>query len=131
MRLKNLLAVAAAVFTLGLATTEPASAFGDHRSGRPDGWGTERVINHWIYAPRFHHVYRVHGRTDPYAYQYQPRGYYPYYGSHYWRPAQELRFRNRTHYKLPAYHAGWGYPKSWDHKTWHDENHGSHHRWHW
>lgn len=130
MRLRKLLGIAAAVVTFGLAASPPAAAFGWHTDGPPAGWGTQRVINHWIYNPRFHHIYRVHDRTDPYAYQNQPRGYYPYYGSHYWRAASEMRQRRANH-KLPTYHAGWGYPKDWQHGKWHAEHHGFHHRWHW
>ena len=37
---------------------------------------------------------------DPYAYRYEPRGYYPYYRSDYWRPAKYVLYRNRVHYNV-------------------------------
>jgi hypothetical protein len=76
-------------------------------------------------------VYRTSGTTDPYAYQHKSRGYYPYYNSHYWRPANEVR-KQRPNFDRPDYWPSWGYPwKSWHHRQWHAKNHGYHHRWHW
>lgn len=133
MRIKSLLAALAAVACIGLADPNTAAAFG-HDRDRPEGYGTTRVVNHHVYYPRYAHTYKV----DPYAYQYSPRGYYPYYNSGYWRPASEIRRRNHLHYhhwnvQAPRYryYPSWGYPKAWDHKAWHHKHHGYHHRWHW
>jgi hypothetical protein len=133
MRLKSLVAAAAAFACVGLATPDTAAALGYDRD-KPHGWGTARDVHHWVYYPRYVHHYQV----DPYAYQYSPRGYYPYYGSIYWRPAQGLRERNHKHYhhwnvQPPRfkYYPGWGYPKHWRHNEWHKGHHGYHHRWHW
>lgn len=132
MRLKSMLAALAALVCTGLAAPDDASAFGYHRD-RPDGWGETRVVKHFVYYPRYTHVYKV----DPYAYQYSPRGYYPYYGSRYWVPAHKVVKRNRAHYhhwnvQAPRYkyYRSWGYPKHWHHHEWHHRHHGYHHRWH-
>jgi hypothetical protein len=131
MRLKSLIAMAAAVLALGLAAPKPAEAFGWHRNGEPAGWGRMRTIRHWVYYPRYHHTYHSHVATDPYAYRYEPRGYYPYYNSHYWRPAQEMKVA-RPHYKRPTYHKAWGAKKKhYNHVQWHIEKHGGHRRHHW
>lgn len=47
--------------------------------------------------------------VDPYAYEYRPPGYYPYYNSGYWRPAEEMR-KPRPYYVQPPYYPAWGYP---------------------
>ena len=99
---KSALAAIAAVVFVGL-TAQSANAFGWQR----------------------HH----HGE-DPYAYRYEPRGYYPYYNSDYWRPAREVRRRRGI--KSPKYYPAWGYKKrTWQHRKWHQRNHGRHRRWHW
>lgn len=132
MRLKSLLAALAALATIGLANPQAANAFGFDRDHRPEGWGRDRVVNHWVYYPRYAHNYNV----DPYAYQYSPRGYYPYNKSGYWRPASEIRARNHKHYhhwnvQAPRfkYHSSWGYPKVW-HGHEHYHGAGRYHRWH-
>ena len=134
MRFTYLVAAAAAALCVGLAQPGPASAFNFDRDNPPEGWGRSRVVNHWVYYPRYVHSYHV----DPYAYQYSPRGYYPYYNSGYWRPAHVIRERNHQHYhhwnvQAPRYkyYPSWGYPKHWHHYEWHNEQHGRHHRWHW
>lgn len=121
MRLKSLMAAAVLAATmLGLA--QPAAAF-----DRREHPGAERVVSHYIYAPRYRHVYHV---ADPWAYYSEPRGYYPYYNSGYWRPAHLVR-RTPPH-ALPPYHASWGAPKkSYVHRPWHDVHHGRHYPWHW
>ena len=129
----RLTALAAAIACLGLSLITPAAAADLDRDHRPAGWGRERVVHHWVYRPRYTHVYHV----DPYAYQYRPRGYYPYYGSRYWASASVIRKRNRLHYNVwntqpPRfrYYQSWGYPKRWNHAKWHREHHGYHRRWH-
>jgi hypothetical protein len=133
MRLRSILSILVALASLGFAAPDQASAFGYERH-RPDGWGHARTVRHWVYKPRYNHVYYV----DPYAYQYSPRGYYPYYGSKYWVPSQVMRERKYAHYhnwnvQPPRYryYRSWGYPKKhWKHKAWHRKHHGYHHRWH-
>lgn len=130
MRIKSLIAAAAALATIGLANPQSAHAFGFDRDRQPDGWGKDRVINHFVYYPRYVHHYHV----DPYAYRYSPRGYYPYYNSGYWRSASQVRARNHKHYhhwnvQGPKfkYHSSWGQPKDWDS---HEHKGGQYHRWH-
>jgi len=133
MRLKSLLAAAAALACVGFALPDPAAAYGQERA-RPDGWGRTRDVHHHVYYPSYVHHYHV----DPYAYQYSPRGYYPYYNSRYWRPAQVIRERNHQHYQhwnvqppRYKYYPSWGKPKHWHHREWHYEQHGGHRPWHW
>lgn len=78
------------------------------------------------------HRYSRLGYGDPYAYRYEPRGYYPYYNSGYWRPAYVMRQRGRARYVHPPYFAAWGYPDPrYHHRAWHAYHHGyiRHHHW--
>ena len=126
MRLKTIAAAAAALLGFSLAVVEPAQAW--HRD--PAGWGEVRTVRHYGYYPRYNHVYLIHGRTDPYAYRYAPRGYYPYYNSGYWRPAAEVRRTAR--YPLPPYYRAWGYPDPrYHHREWHYRHDGRVHIGHW
>jgi hypothetical protein len=132
MRLKAVLAAVAVAFT-GLALMAPAPVkaldlnLNLDRTRPPAGFGEVRAINHWAYYPRYQHVYHVNHVTDPYAYHYEPRGYYPYYGSNYWR---RPRVVDRPHV-LPQYYSSWGYPRQWEHRAWHGRHHGRHWPWHW
>jgi hypothetical protein len=129
MRLKSLLIAGFGLLTLAISSPEPASAFHWDRPDQPRGWDNMRTVRHWVYYPRYNHVYLRHGATDPYGYSYRPRGYYPYYNSNYWRPAYKVR-RHRHH--LPPYYAAWGSPKrGYRHVEWHRRNHGGHRRGHW
>ena len=121
---------AAALAALGAATlTTSADA---HYRRAPAGWGEVREVVHYGYYPRYHHVYRTHWATDPYAYRYEPRGYYPYYNSAYWQPAYKVRGRNRAGYIHPPYYQAWGYPvRNYNHVEWHYAHHGRHHWGHW
>lgn len=113
MRFYSLTAVVAAALVMGLAATQAAQA-GWFRDRVPGGWGTTRKVTHHVYYPRYRHVYKVHGATDPYAYYYEPRGYYTNSTSRYWRPAHKVRrpsHRNIRGHKY-RYHAAWGYKKS-------------------
>lgn len=130
MRLKTMLAALAALICAGFAAPQKADAFG-YRDRVPHGWDNVRTINHYVYYPRYRHVYHV----DPYAYQYSPRGYYPYYGSAYWVPARKILKRNHYHYhhwnvQAPRYryHQSWGYPKHWHGH--HAYGYRRYHRWH-
>jgi hypothetical protein len=136
MRSKFMLAVTALALAAGFAFSSPAVAGGFDKVTAPAGYAQDRTVHHWVYYPRYHHVYHVADKTqtDPYAWNYSSRGYYPYHASQYWVPAEQMRYRYR--YKFTGekfkYHAAWGVPKKdYDHKTWHGENHGRHHRWHW
>ena len=131
MRCKKLALTAVSTLSFGLAGLAPASATDLHQSGPRAGWGEERVVNHHVYYSRYRHVYLVHDATDPYAYQPANRGYYPYYNSGYWRPAQEMRDRRPPHYELPKYYQAWGYTRDWHNQQWHNDNHGRHWPWHW
>ena len=110
MRIKSVLAVAAIFAAFAAA---PAAAFGDHHRGRPG--------------------------VDPYAYQYTPRGYYPWYSSRYWVPARIVHKRKYLHYyhwntQAPRYryYPAWGYPvRTWKHREWHARHHGRIRPWHW
>jgi hypothetical protein len=108
MRKKSLLAVAVAVIAAGLAAPTTADAFGWSRHSEPEGWGRLRTIRHWVYYPRYTHVTLTHAGTDPYAYRYEPRGYYPFYNSGYWTKASEMRARRRARFIHPPYHSAWG-----------------------
>lgn len=131
MRLKSLLAAMLALVAIVMTAPAPAEAGHYHRSDAPRGWGHERVVRHWIYYPRYHHRYYAHAVTDPYAYRYEPRGYYPYYNSGYWVPAR-CYHRCRQTYRLPPYYKAWGASKRhYHHRKWHHRHHGRirHHHW--
>lgn len=137
MRLRKFLAIAGAALGLTVVAAAPASAFGwwpHSYVHAPAGWGEVRPVRHWVYYPRYQHIYHV----DPYAYRYSPRGYYPWYGSNYWAPADVIRKRSHLRYHhwnaAPPryrYHPAWSHPGRWHHEAWHRRNHGYHHRWHW
>ena len=112
MRLKSLLGLAVAIASLGMvAAPQSASATHWHRGD----------------CPRHHHGY-VKYDCDPYAYRYEPRGYYPYYNSNYWGPPRIKRFRGH----LPPYYAAWGAPRrGYHHVKWHMRHYGGHRRGHW
>jgi hypothetical protein len=121
----------AALITVAMvaSTTQPAEA--THRRA-PDGWGSVRTVVHYGYYPRYHHVYVTHTATDPYAYRYAPRGYYPYYNSGYWKSAHKMRCRKRARLARPPYYRSWGYPDAhYHHRAWHAEHHGFIRRGHW
>lgn len=104
MRLKSVLAAAAAVTAFALAAPMPAKAFDDeHRSN-----------------------YRVGSPQDPYSYVPRLPRYYPYYNSGYWVPAEEMRGRYRYRYTLPPYQASWG----WNDRAFYEANKQDR-RWRW
>ena len=113
MRVKSLSAALAIILVFGLAAVQPAQA-GWLRDHLPDGWGSTRKVTHHIYYPRYAHVYRVHPHTDPYAYRYEPRGYYTHSSSRYWRHAHRVHRHapRRAHHHKYRYKAAWGYKKS-------------------
>jgi hypothetical protein len=108
----RVLAIVAALFAVALTSTTAAEA----------GW--RRSSHYYDGAPRFYRVYDGYP-YDPYRYRYEPRGWYPYYNSGYWRPARELRYRRAccrpAYYALPPYYQSWGYPRAvYVQKGWRD-----------
>jgi hypothetical protein len=100
MRFTTVLAAAAVV--LALAMPDSASAGGRRN---PDGYG--------IYSPAeppVRHRPRLY-RYDPRSWYYREPRYYPYYGSGYWVPRAEMRYRYRYKYIGPKYQyaPAWGY----------------------
>ena len=108
MRLKCVL-VALAVLFCGISVTNSAQAGGDR------GYYTYQPIYYKKVYPR--HKKRHYRRpveylvTDPYAYRYEPRGYYPYYNSGYWRPLCASNNSCVPRAMQPPYYQAWGYPK--------------------
>lgn len=128
MRIKSILAALVAALSFVVAAPQSADAFHWKRSDRPAGWGHARTVRHWVYYPRYRHVYYGHPYTDPHAYRYAPRGYYPYYNSHYWGPPRIKR--HRAH--MPPYYRSWGAPRRhYRHVDWHNRRYGGHRRHHW
>jgi len=127
MRLKSLLAAAVAILAAGFAAPRTAEA-GSCVRHSDRGCSPVRVVRHWTYQPRYVHVY---ANVDPYAYRYEPRGYYPYYNSGYWVPRRCYRRPVYT-YNIPPYYPAWGaYRKNYRHYKWHARHHGRirHHHW--
>jgi hypothetical protein len=130
MRYRLLLAAVVAIFALGFVAPQRAEAFVGwyDRDSRSAGLGHSRAVRMWHYRPRYR--YRVHSYQDPYAYRYEPRGYYPYYNAGYWRPAWTQRNRYAYQARAPRYHAAWGYGARRcghrHHRRWHARGH--HHR---
>ena len=100
-----------AVVACALLSAAPASATDLTRP--PAGFNETRDVHHWRYVPNYRHVVHVADTSDPYAYRYERRGYYPYYHSNYWVPAEQMR--NRYHYTYPGqkyrYSKSWGQPR--------------------
>ena len=99
MRRNSVMAAATAIITVWIPVSGAADAAGGDRS-QP-----------YSTAPRVRAVDYVGDRGDPYAYRYEPRGYYPYSGSRHWRPAREMLYRYRYRHELPPYQPAWGYPR--------------------
>ncbi len=132
MRLRNILGLAAAALAVAFAAApQPAEAGGTLREARPAGFDRVRVVRHWVYRPRYVHHYAVSELGDPYAYYYEPRGYYPYYNSGYWVP-RCCYTRPAYPYRIPAYYKAWGAnKKGYHHYKWHAKHHGRHWHHHW
>ena len=111
MRSNRVLALVVSVLSLGFMAPTESHAFGWQRGRAPVGWGREQAVRHWVYYPRYRHTYKRHPVTDPYAYQYAPRRYYPHYNSGYWRSSAYLRSRRRARFVYPRYRKAWGYHK--------------------
>lgn len=135
MRFRKIAAAFAVVLGLAIQPS-PAEAFDFKRSPvAPEGYHAPRTVNHFIYKPRYDHVYHVSHSADPYAYRYSPRGYYPYHASRHWVPAAHMKHRHRAapyHGPKYTYHPAWGSKRhGYKHKQYHATRHGYHHRWHW
>jgi len=131
MRTTRHLCAAAAGIALGLASLQPAEAFDRDRPMPPRGFAREQTVRHWVYYPRYRNFYYTYGQKDPFGYQYEPHGYYPYYNSGEWKPACCVA-RNRAHFGAPEYYPGWGKNKKyWDQAKWHAAHHDSHPFWDW
>lgn len=131
MRLNSVVAALLALAAALMSMPQQVEAGGFHRHDAPRGWGETRTVRHWVYYPRYHHRYYAHAHTDPYAYRYEPRGYYPYYNSHYWVPARCYR-GCRPHHVRPPYYKAWGASKRhYHHRRWHAKHHGRIRRGHW
>jgi hypothetical protein len=95
------------------AWAAPTLATDLDRPRAPAGFNKTQDIHQWRYVPKYRHVYHVAGAADPYAYQVERRGYYPYYKSNYWVSAAAMR--NRYHYTFPGqkyqYSQSWGKPR--------------------
>lgn len=111
MRSKSVVALVVSILSLGIFAPTQSEAFGWHRGKPPAGWGRVQPVRHWVYYPRYHHVYHSHPVTDPYAYRYKRPRYYPYYNSGYWRSARVMRKRRRARFLHPQYYRAWGYDK--------------------
>lgn len=77
-----------------------------------------------------HYDYRYGGSLDPYAYRYEPRGYYPYYNSGYWVPRHLVR--KRRYFRRPPYYQAWGDNRRYyRHRKWRRRHHGRIRHGHW
>ena len=106
MRSQQLWAGMAAIFASGLIALEPAIA-GDSGYRAWDGRNDYRPA----YYPVRKKVVTGYFVTDPYAYRYEPRGYYPYYDSGYWRYYCGSKVNCVPAAYQPPYWKAWGYPK--------------------
>jgi hypothetical protein len=90
-----------AVFVVIAALTSGQVAAGGREN--PDGYGRYSPLD------AKGKVYRY----DPRSWYYWQPGYYPYYGSSYWVPRAEMRYRYRAQYYGPRYryYPAWGYPR--------------------
>ena len=129
MRWNCLLAGVSAVAALGLAAVQPAQA---------DGYRAAKGSREYrpAYYPAYYPVQRrpvvsAYFITDPYAYRYEPRGYYPYYDSGYWRPICGSNINSVPQAYQPPYWKAWGYPKPWSNRAFHRVYHGRIRAWHW
>jgi hypothetical protein len=109
MRFRLSWAVFAAVLISGAMAPQPAHAIflWYDEDSRGAGLGPSSAAQYRVRAPRYY--YRLHSYEDPFAYRYEPRGYYPYYGAGYWRPAHTQRRRYDYEARPPHYHPAWGY----------------------
>jgi hypothetical protein len=109
MRVKHVGMMLAVAGTAVIAAYSSASADGVER---PYNVKKRPASNGEVYYRSPREPFPGVSRVDPYAYQYEPRGYYPYYNSGYWRPNCGQCV---TYYQHPPYWAAWGYtPAVWE-----------------
>ncbi len=131
MRHSTTFALIAGLISALFAAAAPAAATDFQRADVPHGWAHERLVRHWVYYPRYQHVYYSNSATDPYAYKPEARGYYPYYNSGYWKARRHVA-KNRANFKHPVYYKAWGANrKHYTHNKWHSQHHGRHEHGHW
>jgi hypothetical protein len=123
--LKTAVAVIVAAFIIvtgsaGGADTARASEW-CFRDCPPAGWGKVRAVTHWAYYPRYAHTYNIHSTTDPFAYRYYKRRYYPG-TSRYWTHDTSVE---RADFDPPHYYPAWGYDRP-ARKTRHHSRHRAH-----
>lgn len=134
MRSKHLWAGLAVAVAFGLITAQPSQA-GDLGYRAWERGNDYRPAYFPAYPGKAyrHHRPVVAGYfvTDPYAYRYEPRGYYPYYDAGYWRPLCGARVVCVPRPFQPPYWKAWGYPKPGLHRSFHRVYHGRIRPWHW
>jgi hypothetical protein len=101
MRVISLFVLGAGAVVLGLSLSVPATA----GTRNPDGVGMYTPAE-----PPVRHRPRLY-RYDPRSWYYNQPRHYPYYGSGYWVPRAEMRYRYRYRYVGPKYryYPAWGY----------------------
>jgi len=107
MRFTTMLAACAALFAAALAAPASVQAGGFYRGDAHADWRFERPVRQHVRASRSACWDRRAHPDDCYGYRYEPRRYYPYYNSGYWRRPHEIK--KRRHYALPPYYEAWGY----------------------
>ena len=122
----KIIATAAALTGLFLAT-QPAAAvewlLDD--STPPPAWAAYKRAHPYARFT-FHRQFYYRGdRVDPYAYVYEPVGYYPYYNTGDWKPRSLVPHRH-AHFPQPHYYKAWGYSKHhFDSVRWHQRHDGA------
>lgn len=122
MRRYKLWAGMAAIAAFGLIAAEPSQA---------DGYRAWKQYEPAYRPAPSRKVVAGYFVTDPYAYRYEPRGYYPYYDSGYWRPYCGSKLNCVPAPYQPPYWKAWGYPKPWLNRSFHRVYHGRIYPWHW
>ncbi len=111
MRASTLSIIGAVIAAVAGIVSTPASAGGREN---PNGYG--------LYSPDVDGTYRY----DPRSWYYRQRRHYPHYGSSYWVPRSDMRYRYRYQYYGPkyGYYPAWGYPRP-------GHNIAADNHWHW
>ncbi len=137
MRPMHLFVALAALLTCGMVAAQPAEAGGRYDRGYSYYPAYQPVYYKKAYPRKRYHAKRpvvaAYIVTDPYAYRYEPRGYYPYYDSGYWRPQCSTRNSCVPTAFQPPYWKAWGYEKRrrWNNRAFHSVYHGRIKPWHW
>ena len=121
-------ALSAAILVILTAGSQTTAAGGLPGAARLDHRTSVRPAAEFVHYRRQFAQYHHYEAGDPYAYRYEPRGYYPYYGAGYWKHGFKPA---RPNFKRPPYYAAWGYERRWHNRSWHRAHHGRHWPWHW